>query len=108
MTAGSPAKIPDTIGSSSFSAASFPRRRRPNSATLVSSPGGVVGAQIARRSGTPTACRAQEYSSRIGSDVVITQVGKPMDLDAPDQGYYIRDGVVVIPKNAIIPDGTWI
>ncbi len=49
-----------------------------------------------------------DKNARIGSDVVITPVGKPMDLDAPDQGYYIRDGVVVIPKNAIIPDGTWI
>jgi glucose-1-phosphate adenylyltransferase len=26
--------------------------------------------------------------------------------DGPN--YYIRDGVVVIPKNAVIPSGTWI
>jgi glucose-1-phosphate adenylyltransferase len=26
------------------------------------------------------------------------------DSDGPN--YYIRDGIVVIPKNAVIPDGT--
>ncbi|NLX25623.1 MAG: glucose-1-phosphate adenylyltransferase, partial [Lentisphaerae bacterium] len=41
---------------------------------------------------------------RIGNGVVITPDGKPehveMDL------YWIRDGVIVIPKNTVIPDGT--
>jgi glucose-1-phosphate adenylyltransferase len=37
---------------------------------------------------------------------VITPDGKAPHLDA--EQFYMRDGVVVIPKNAVIPDGTWI
>ena len=40
----------------------------------------------------------------IGSNCVITPEGKPDNVDHPL--YFIRDGVVVIPKNAIIPHGT--
>jgi glucose-1-phosphate adenylyltransferase len=47
-----------------------------------------------------------DKNARIGERVVITPDGKASNLDATN--YYIRDGVVVIPKNAIIPDGTWI
>jgi hypothetical protein len=32
--------------------------------------------------------------------------GKPAEYDGGN--YYIRDGIVIIPKNAVIPDGTWI
>src|SRR5436190_1478147 len=38
--------------------------------------------------------------------VVITPEGKPPNLDADN--YFIRDGIVVIPKNAVIPAGFWI
>jgi glucose-1-phosphate adenylyltransferase len=38
--------------------------------------------------------------------VVITPEGKPPDLDAGN--YFIRDGIVVVPKNAVIPPGFWI
>ena len=31
---------------------------------------------------------------------------KPPDLDA--ENYFIRDGIVVVPKNAVIPAGFWI
>jgi glucose-1-phosphate adenylyltransferase len=34
---------------------------------------------------------------------VITPAGKPENLDHPL--YYIRDGVVIIPKGGIIPHG---
>jgi glucose-1-phosphate adenylyltransferase len=34
----------------------------------------------------------------------ISPKGKPDKLDHPL--YYIRDGIVIIPKNAVIPDGT--
>ncbi len=44
----------------------------------------------------------------IGNNVVITPKDKPMDYDDPNGLYYIRDGIVVIPKNTIITDGTWI
>jgi glucose-1-phosphate adenylyltransferase len=47
-----------------------------------------------------------DKNARIGEGVVITPDGKAPNLDAAN--FYIRDGVVVIPKNAIIPGGTWI
>jgi len=47
-----------------------------------------------------------DKNARIGNNVVITPEGKSQDADG--DGYYIRDGIVVIPKNSIIPDGTWI
>jgi glucose-1-phosphate adenylyltransferase len=47
-----------------------------------------------------------DKNARIGESVVITPDGKAPNVDGTN--YYIRDGVVVIPKNAIIPSGTWI
>src|SRR6266436_3255786 len=47
-----------------------------------------------------------DKNARIGDGVVITPDGKAFSEDGPN--YYIRDGVVVIPKNAVIPTGTWI
>ncbi len=44
----------------------------------------------------------------IGDGVVITPKGKDMNLDGPDGLYFIRDGIVVIPKDAVIPAGMWI
>ncbi len=46
-----------------------------------------------------------DKNARIGDDVVIRR-RKP---DAPDEEtelYVVRDGIVVIPKNAVVPDGT--
>src|SRR3712207_2638147 len=45
-------------------------------------------------------------NARIADGVVVTPEGKPADFDGPN--YFIRDGVVVIPKNAVIPSGSWI
>jgi len=45
-----------------------------------------------------------DKNARIGSDCVISPAGKPENLDHPL--YYIRDGIVIIPKNGIIPNGT--
>ncbi|MDZ4401494.1 glucose-1-phosphate adenylyltransferase [Prosthecobacter sp.] len=42
----------------------------------------------------------------IGDNVVITPEGKPSEMDGDN--FYIRDGIVCIPKDAIIPAGTWI
>lgn len=42
----------------------------------------------------------------IGDNVVITPEGKPDEMDG--ENFYIRDGIVCIPKDAIIPAGTWI
>ncbi|HXG46687.1 MAG TPA: glucose-1-phosphate adenylyltransferase [Methylomirabilota bacterium] len=45
-----------------------------------------------------------DKNARIGDNVVISPAGKPDTMDHPL--YSIRDGVVVIPKNGVIPHGT--
>lgn len=45
-----------------------------------------------------------DKNARIGDNCVITPANKPENLDHPL--YFIRDGVVVIPKNKVIPPGT--
>ena len=47
-----------------------------------------------------------DKNARIGERVVISPEGKPPEYDGGN--FYIRDGIVIIPKNAVIPDGTWI
>ena len=47
-----------------------------------------------------------DKNARIGDGVVITPEGKSQDADG--NGYYIRDGIVVVPKNSVIAPGTWI
>jgi len=44
-----------------------------------------------------------DKNARIGNGVVITPAGKPQNVD--HKNYFIRDGIVVIPKNGIIPHG---
>jgi glucose-1-phosphate adenylyltransferase len=45
-----------------------------------------------------------DKNARIGDDVRISPAGKPAFLDGPN--YYIRDGIVIIPKNGVIRNGT--
>ena len=45
-----------------------------------------------------------DKNARIGNNCVITPVGKPENVDHPL--YYIRDGIVIVPKNGIVPHGT--
>ncbi len=45
-----------------------------------------------------------DKNARIGDNVVISPAGKPENVDHPL--YFIRDGIVVIPKNGVIPHGT--
>ncbi len=47
-----------------------------------------------------------DKNARIADGVVITPEGKSPNLDAAN--YFIRDGIVVVPKNAVIPAGFWI
>ena len=47
-----------------------------------------------------------DKNSRIGENCVISPAGKQENVDHPL--YYIRDGIVIIPKNAVIPHGTMI
>jgi glucose-1-phosphate adenylyltransferase len=44
-----------------------------------------------------------DKNARIGNNVVISPIGKPDKVDHPN--YYIRDGIVIIPKNGVIPHG---
>ena len=41
---------------------------------------------------------------RIGEGCILSPVGKPDEVDHPL--YYVRDGILVIPKGAVIPDNT--
>jgi glucose-1-phosphate adenylyltransferase len=45
-----------------------------------------------------------DKNARIGDNVVISPEGKPENVD--HALYFIRDGIVIIPKNGIIPHGT--
>jgi glucose-1-phosphate adenylyltransferase len=45
-----------------------------------------------------------DKNARIGDNCVITPHGKPETADHPL--YYIRDGIVIIPKDTIVPSGT--
>jgi glucose-1-phosphate adenylyltransferase len=40
---------------------------------------------------------------RIGRRVTIRAAGKPAEMDGSN--FYVRDGVVIIPKGAVVPDG---
>jgi glucose-1-phosphate adenylyltransferase len=45
-----------------------------------------------------------DKNARIGDNVTISPAGKPENVDHPL--YYIRDGIVIIPKSGIVPHGT--
>jgi glucose-1-phosphate adenylyltransferase len=45
-----------------------------------------------------------DKNARIGNNVVITPRDKPENVDHPM--YFMRDGIVIIPKNSVVPHGT--
>ncbi len=45
-----------------------------------------------------------DKNARIGDNVVISPAGKPENVDHPL--YFIRDGIVIIPKGGVVPHGT--
>jgi len=47
-----------------------------------------------------------DKNARIGDGCVVTPEGKPENMDGDN--FYIRDGIVIVPKNATLPAGTWI
>ena len=58
-----------------------------------------------------------DKNARVGNGVVITPDGKGNECDGPpvrwSDGsekplYYVRDGIVLIPKGAVLPDGMWV
>jgi glucose-1-phosphate adenylyltransferase len=60
------------------------------------------------RVGIGANCRIEnaiiDKNARIGNNVVMSPAGKPETVD--HELYFIRDGIIVIPKNAVIPHGT--
>jgi len=48
--------------------------------------------------------RIVDKNARIGNNVTISPAGKPENMDHPL--YYIRDGIVIIPKNGLVPHAT--
>jgi len=55
-------------------------------------------------SGTTVRHAIIDKNARIGKNCRITPDGKPQDMD--HELYHMRDGIVIIPKNAIVPDNT--
>ncbi|KAL5197689.1 hypothetical protein ABZP36_001201 [Zizania latifolia] len=47
-----------------------------------------------------------DKNARIGKNVVITNSENVHEADRPLEGFYIRSGITVVLKNAVIPDGT--
>jgi len=45
-----------------------------------------------------------DKNAHIGVDVRVLNEDRVNNLDGP--GYYIRDGIVIVPKNGVLPDGT--
>ncbi len=43
---------------------------------------------------------------RIGRNVVLENSGKLRKYDDPEERFFVRDGIIVVPKNAVIPDRT--
>ena len=70
-------------------------------------------AVLRERGGTPlgvgrgtTVKRAiLDKNVRIGRDVTIVNKDRVEEADRPELGFYIRNGIVVVVKNATIPDG---
>ena len=47
-----------------------------------------------------------DKNARIGNKVLILNKDRVEEANREDQGFYIRSGIVVVLKNAVIPDGT--
>jgi glucose-1-phosphate adenylyltransferase len=47
-----------------------------------------------------------DKNARIGGSVRLVNEAKVVEADAADGSYYIREGIIIVPKNAVIKDGT--
>jgi glucose-1-phosphate adenylyltransferase len=47
-----------------------------------------------------------DKNARIGAGVRLTNDAQITNLDNEAAGYYIRDGIIIVPKNATVKDGT--
>ncbi|BAY78843.1 glucose-1-phosphate adenylyltransferase [Nostoc linckia NIES-25] len=68
----------------------------------------LVNGDIPVGIGTDTIIRGAiiDKNARIGHDVKIINKDNVQEADRENQGFYIRSGIVVVLKNAVIPDGT--
>ncbi len=47
-----------------------------------------------------------DKNARIGNSVRLLNEARVQNADAPNGSYFIRDGIIIVPKNAVIKDGT--
>jgi glucose-1-phosphate adenylyltransferase len=47
-----------------------------------------------------------DKNARIGARVRLLNEAGVVEADGPDGSYYIRDRIIIVPKNGLIPDGT--
>jgi len=47
-----------------------------------------------------------DKNARIGTNSRLLNEAGVVEADSPDKSYYSRDGIIIIPKNAVIKDGT--
>ncbi|HKY26423.1 MAG TPA: glucose-1-phosphate adenylyltransferase [Pyrinomonadaceae bacterium] len=47
-----------------------------------------------------------DKDARIGSNARLLNESGLQEADAPDGSYFIREGIIIVPKNAVIKDGT--
>jgi glucose-1-phosphate adenylyltransferase len=46
-----------------------------------------------------------DKNARIGKDARLLNEAGVVEIDGPGGAYYIRDSIIIIPKNAVIGDG---
>lgn len=47
-----------------------------------------------------------DKNARIGSGVKLLNEARVRESDGANGSYYIRDGIIIVPKNAVVPSGT--
>jgi glucose-1-phosphate adenylyltransferase len=47
-----------------------------------------------------------DKNARIGSNARLLNEAGTAVADGPNGSYFIRDGIIIVPKNAVVPDGT--
>nr|AUG32073.1 glucose-1-phosphate adenylyltransferase [Paulinella longichromatophora] len=67
---------------------------------------GQGGIPMGVGAGTTVKRAILDKNARIGCNAVITNKDRVQEADRPELGFYIRNGIVVVVKNATIADGT--
>ena len=47
-----------------------------------------------------------DKNTRIGKNARLLNEAGVVEVDGPGGAYFIKDGIIIVPKNAVIPDGT--